>query len=63
METMKKLLRRSNEFDFLFLGHGVESEGINQTEDIISAEQEILDGTTEYRPCDISWPSEFLYQR
>lgn len=62
-ETMEKLLMRSNEFDFLFLGHDVDSAGIDQIEDIISAEQDILDGTAVSRPCDTSWPCRLLYTK
>lgn len=62
-ESLENLLRRSNEFDLLFMGHEADLAGVNQIEEIISAEEDILNGTAEYRPCDIEWPSEFLYTK
>ncbi len=62
-ESMVNLLGRSGEYDLLFLGHGVDSEGINQIEEIIAAEQDILDGTAVSRPNDTSWPCSLLYTK
>lgn len=62
-KTMEKLLRRSAEYNLLFLGHGVDSEGINQIEEIIAAEEDILNGTAKSRPNDTSWPCGLLYTK
>lgn len=62
-ESMDNLLKRSSEYDLLFLGHGVDSEGINQIEEIVAAEQDILDGTAISRPNDTFWPCKLLYTK